>query len=139
MKRDIIIQKIYRILEHCKEIEFADLYGSVARGKATHLSDIDAGIFCKKYNHALISVIEKLEGKLVHALEIDRIDITVMNLVDPLLLYEIFTRGKLIFARDMKIYYREKARSFSLYPDHKRLIDFYYNNIKEKKGLSKYG
>ena len=137
--REKFIKELKKELKRHNEIEFALLYGSMAKGKITPLSDIDTGIFIRneklQNENRLIPFIEKIEKVVSEIAECDLADVTILNHADPLLKFKIFTTGIIIFCRDTKKYYFEKAMSYSLYQDYKYFLEFYYKKALEKLGI----
>lgn len=135
-----LIIKLKQALEQYQEIEFALLYGSYAKNKVTPLSDIDVALFIKKgliqNEQKIISFLTIIEKEIAFITESDAIDVSILNIADPLLRFQVFTTGKIIFYKEIKQYYFEKAKSFSLYQDYQYLLDFFYNNTKKQLGMS---
>ena len=110
-----------------EDIEFAVLFGSHAKRHSNKMSDIDIGIFLKNSNN-----VEEIGDKQIDITcavmrihKISNVDIVVLNLANPFLLFQIIKYCKLIYARDEKVFYRFKADSFLKYQDIKPMYDLY--------------
>ncbi len=110
--------KIKVALENHKEILFAYLYGSVARGDNSKRSDIDIGIFIdrnfKKHAFYEAEVAEEIEEYT----GLKNVEVIVLNDKSLRFLNQVLRYGKLIFSRD------EKERISFETDITKRYIDF---------------
>ncbi len=132
-----IITRLKGCFETAKNVLFAILYGSVARGGSTSESDIDVAI----YTTDEVGVDERIEliyriAKCIGVSE-DKVDVVVLGDSTPLeLRYKIFRDGILIFSRDIEFYRRYRDESISMYLDLKvalraaRYGEIYINKIK---------
>jgi len=126
MKEKIVnlVKKLKKCLKNEKDIVFAILFGSVARGNTTEESDIDIAIsFVERpdYNR-IIDLILKI-SRCLNARE-DKIDITIIDDKTPLeLRYKIIRDGILIFAKDIEKFKRFRDYSISLYLDFKEALE----------------
>ncbi len=78
-------KNIYKLLPKVKdylnahpEIIFAYLFGRLAKGKSTPLSDVDIAIYLSEESKAGQKKIEIL-GKIIELLETDEIDLVILN------------------------------------------------------------
>lgn len=105
-----ITQSIINCLETEQRIQAAYLYGSVADGTNTPLSDIDIGILM---NELAVDSIKKLdyelyiEAKLSGAIPGNKFDVRIINDAPILIKGKIITEGKLLLETN-----REKVRDF---------------------------
>ncbi len=109
--------KLRRVLEARPEMIFALLFGSVARGQATPLSDVDVGIFTERPMEllelgGLVSELEQAVGRPVDVVELHK---ALQR--RPALAYEAVAHGKLIFCRDEDRWVDFKYRTFLAYFD----------------------
>jgi len=109
--------------EEC--VELAYLFGSVAEGKATALSDIDIGVYLSR---GLTKVqrnrkrLEQIAG-LCDLLRTDRIDLQVLNDTSPVLSFEIIRPNVLVFERDSDLKVNVEQSIMSVYLDWKYYED----------------
>lgn len=115
--REALMARLRPVLEARPEVVFALLFGSVARGQATPLSDVDVGIYTEQ-------PLELLElGGLVNELEqvagcsVDVVELREALERRPALAYEAVAQGKLICCRDEDRWVDFKCRTFLTYFD----------------------
>ena len=93
-KFESIREYLKKIFEERPEVELAYLYGSVARGEANKLSDIDLAVYLEKgcdsgsVRMELVSEIASL---------IDDFDLVILNEARPLMAYNIVKDGIILF------------------------------------------
>jgi len=105
------------ISSFCEEehIELLVLFGSCAGGRVHPESDVDVAVKIK--GGTAISKLE-LIGRLSDVFEGKEIDLVVLTGdADPLLLYEIFFRGRLLYEARPGIFENERLRAWKLYLD----------------------
>ncbi len=115
--------KIKEILEKREDIIFALVFGSVAQGRQTVLSDVDVGIYM--VSDISLPEIGMITFELEKALK-TRVDLVVLNEIykkSPLVAFNIIKEGKLLFCRDNKVFIDFKRDTFRYYLDAKYLID----------------
>lgn len=119
------IDIIKNILSSLKEVEFAYLFGSYAKGDANQNSDIDIAIYIDKNYNTFDSKL-----KIHHKLEIElhkEIDIIVLNSIKNFdLLQDIFNDGILLkdSFNDARIMYElTKEHEIIDYREFKRILD----------------
>ena len=116
---ELIVKELLR----CDYIIFAFLFGSYAEKRATDISDIDVGIYTDKVVDlkdlgSLTANLEKSMGK--------KTDLLILNnlyKIKPVLLFEVISRGDLIFCRDNDKLTEFKKNVFLYYLDTKPLRD----------------
>jgi uncharacterized protein len=86
-----------RYLQARQDVAFAYLFGSVARGSATHLSDIDIAIYLTVQEFAEKRM--KILGDLIDILKTDNIDLVILNTA-PLSLKSKIIQTKKILAEN---------------------------------------
>lgn len=128
-------QKIKNILKKEKDIILAYLFGSVARGEMTLLSDIDIGILFDSGINAMqrLDIKLKLMGEISSACGLNKIDIVDMDKSSTLLNYNIIKHGKILRSVDENMRVRFETRMISRYLDEKyylrRHSDFFLKRI----------
>ncbi|MCL4540508.1 MAG: nucleotidyltransferase domain-containing protein, partial [Bacteroidetes bacterium] len=105
---------IKRISAHIQEfdVSFALLYGSVAAGTQTALSDYDIAVFCDDQD-VFIALLNSLLGEFP-GLPIDLTNLKGLSSVDY---YEIVSRAKILFIRDRRLYDTRKLKTMREYLD----------------------
>lgn len=90
-----ILLLLKRFLEEEKEVIFAYLYGSYARGKTHPFSDVDIAVYLREND---FKTYMRLLAKLP---EIGKeIDLRVLNDASPLFKYKVIKEGKLLVNKD---------------------------------------
>ena len=90
-----ILSLLKRFLEEEKEVIFAYLYGSYARGKTHPFSDVDIAVYLRENDFkTYMQLLAKLPeiGK--------EIDLRVLNDASPLFKYKVIKEGKLLVNKD---------------------------------------
>jgi len=119
------------IKRFCREngIELFVLFGSCTLGKIHPASDIDVAVKFKKGTD-----ISKLEliYRLDDLLDGKHIDLVILTAdTDPLLLYEVFSHGKLLYEEHPGIFERGKLRAWKLYIDTEKIREMQRKYLKE--------
>lgn len=110
-------------------IELLVIFGSCASGKRSPESDIDIAVGLGEGAQAL-----KLEWiyQLDDIFDGKDIDLVVLTAdTEPLLLYEIFLRGRVLYERHPGIFDAGRLRAWKLYIDTDRLRVMQKNYLKE--------
>ena len=92
------------------------LAGSVARGTATALSDIDLGVLCEGEFDP-----DALYLAIAPKLGTDRIDLINLRRASPVLAFEIARGGKLLFEREPGIFRDFQSLAYRRYCDTEKL------------------
>ena len=109
------------------EVVFAYLFGSLAKGKPTPLSDVDIAIFV---NGVVDFAETKLEilGRLTDILQTDEIDLVLLNIANLPLIHNVLKNHRLI--ADKKPFERHIFESLAM----RKYFDF---SIKESTMLKR--
>jgi len=75
LDRNKIIKKLKEYFKDKEEIEFAYLFGSVAKGEISKFSDIDVAVMCKNRCNIL-----RLMSEISRVLEFDEIDVVDLKI-----------------------------------------------------------
>ncbi|MBU4251971.1 MAG: nucleotidyltransferase domain-containing protein [Candidatus Omnitrophica bacterium] len=110
-----------------EDVEFALLFGSFASGRVNPMSDIDIAVYFRDGNDALRLGDRQVEitCAVMSIYKVNRADVVVLNRANPFLRFQIMKYGRLLYARDEKIFYRFKANSFGIYQDIKPMYHLY--------------
>lgn len=124
-----IIGKCKNILIEYENITFAYIFGSYAQGKIRVDSDIDIAIYLEKK----IDIETYLEIKMYLSETCKReIDLIILNDATPLLKYEVYKKGILLFTRDRAIETSYKVKILFEYNDIKRYLDLSYDRTIDR-------
>jgi predicted nucleotidyltransferase len=108
------------ILAH-RPVLLAYLYGSLARGQATPLSDVDIALVTEQPLPPLTRLDLELDVEVkLSALGISQVDVRVINQAPPVVRGRVVTEGRLLYCRDEKrrVDFESQARTqyFDLQP-----------------------
>ena len=109
------------------DVEFALIFGSVAQEKDSRISDIDVAVYFREGEDIL-----KLGDRQIDIIcavmklcKISRVDVVILNLANPFVKFQVIKYGRLLYARDEKVFYKFKAVSLGMYQDIKSMDDLY--------------
>ncbi len=97
------------------------LFGSIAKGRVTPLSDVDIAVLPAEGIDELLLVADLL-NIITKALRVseDKVDVLLLSRITSMpLLYEAVVKGILLYADDMKDYVDYRDRILSLYLDYR--------------------
>ena len=120
-------EQIKKYLAQQDDLNFALLFGSVAVGLDTPISDIDIAV-CFKEEKDILKLGERqidIICALMRICKHNRIDVVVLNLANPFLRFQVIKYGRLLYTEDMKVFYKFKAASLGKYQDIKQMYDLY--------------
>lgn len=90
-----LVELAERLFQRDPKVKFAYLFGSLAEGKVSPLSDIDLAVFLDgRLNHFDYRL--TLIGQIAESLRIERFDLIVLNNAPLLLSYEVVAKGRLL-------------------------------------------
>lgn len=112
-----LIPRAADYLQSCDDVLFAYLFGSLAKGPAVPLSDVDIAVYLSEKKSFSEKKMEML-GKLNDLLETDEIDLVIINAA-PLSL-EIKVLEKKILLVDKEPFFRHKYESIVM----RKYLDF---------------
>ena len=136
--RTEIFDILKEVMEKDKEVLFAYLYGSYAQDSIHFESDIDVAVYLKSADLKRYSKKEEeLTIELVTKIHKDRIDLRILNVLPPLLQYNVLKDGTPIFVRDDKERVDFETRVMNRFFELKPCIDEYYRmlSLKIKAGI----
>ena len=121
------------------KVALAFLFGSQAKEKATHLSDLDFAVVLSKnvplseYHQVRLSLLDQL-GRIIK----DKpLDIAILNNASPLLSQLVITQGKVIFCQDEDLRAAFQTKTLKNFDDafYLRKVYYYYleKRVKENK------
>jgi len=119
-----------------KEIKFAYLFGSLAKGKNNKLSDIDIAVFVdkkliyeKKHSYGYKA---SLITDLMSELNTDKIDLVILNEATPLLAHRVIRDGILIYCKDDRARINFQVRTIHEYIDTEKIRRIQEKYLKER-------
>ncbi len=127
-----------KIKDFCikNKIQLMVLFGSSASGKIRRANDIDIAV--KLEQNAEVSKLELIYG-LSELFSEKEIDIVVLTAdTDPLLLYEIFSNGRLLYEKYSDIFGKERLKAWKRYTDTKKIRIMQKKYLKEFSGKVSY-
>ena len=115
-------------------VEFAYLYGSVAEGRETEMSDLDIGIFIEEPGEFGLKELGRLKNELDRATGRE-VDLRVLNDSEIVFQHQVLSKGELIFSSN-----EEERVSFET-DVYKKYLDFKpffkkYSDVRRSKTLS---
>jgi predicted nucleotidyltransferase len=119
------------IRRFCEEngIELFILFGSRALGRIHPASDVDVAVkFRRRTDISKLELIYRLDD-LLDGKHVDLVILTADT--DPVLLYEVFSRGQLLYEEHPGIFEREKLRAWKLYIDTEKIREMQRRYLKE--------
>jgi len=124
-----LIEKLTAYFNTKSEIIAVYLFGSYAKGKEHHSSDIDIGLLFDSRDPVLLK--KEVDTVMLDLSRILRKDIhpVILNLAGEELLRQVFLKGKCILVRDPKKLAHYKMTAFS------RIVDFAYYKNQMQTGL----
>ncbi len=98
MISDRFSEKLQKVFIKYEQIAFAYLFGSVAAGEQTSLSDVDIAVCLKKGAHFSFEDTLHFQGDCCRVLKRNDVDVLVLNTTRNLLLLDnIIRNGKVIY------------------------------------------
>lgn len=131
--RENILQKIKMSLKTEKNVLFAYVYGSFARGEKDY-GDIDIAVFLGKIPKNSAPYEAKLGQKLERQTE-KPVEVRIMNSMPLLLKSRVFKDGKTIFSRNKKARVSFETALMSSYLDFSHLMQEFDQRRLERYGI----
>ena len=98
----MMMERIEKILEKHREILFAYLYGSRARGDYNDRSDIDVGVYLSRDFKPDIFYEARLSEEIEREAKVKNVEVVVLNNKPVRFLNQVLRYGRLILSRDEK-------------------------------------
>lgn len=134
----MMIEGLKKMLQTKKNIVFAYLYGSRAKGTSRPDSDIDIAIYLSEK----MTTDEYLDLKMELSEDLTKdVDLILLNEASPLLKFEVYQNHKVIFSKDKDAETSFKVKTIFEYNDFKKYIDYSHKKRinRIKKGVSSLG
>lgn len=121
------------------DIEFVLLFGSLASGRITPMSDIDVAVYFNGARNTLELADRQIDitCTIMRLCKINRVDVVILNAAHPFLKFQVVKYGRLLYVNNEKAYYQFKAHAFGLYQDIKPMYALY--NKMTRNNLMKHG
>ena len=137
-----LIERKRKLKEYAEKRGLVALYlfGSVAQGRATRLSDVDIAVLLP--HEDVENLFEKrlrLVVDLMELLEESDVDLVVLNEAPPLLAHRILTEGELLYSRDEGERARFEARKVLEYLDFKPVLELQHAYMRRRLKEGKFG
>ncbi len=118
-----IIEQLERFLEKREEIQFAILFGSIAKGTSNKLSDVDIAVMLAPdfKDSSPYGYQATLTADLMQELKRNDVDVVILNEAPILLKYEIMRYGDFIHIRDKQARIQFQVDTLNQYEDFKHL------------------
>ncbi|MHB8840378.1 MAG: type VII toxin-antitoxin system MntA family adenylyltransferase antitoxin [Candidatus Aquicultor sp.] len=136
-----LIKTIKQTVEVDRSISLAYLFGSVITGKLHPESDIDIGILFDSCPDRATCAREalSLSNRIAKELETDKIDLVVLNTADPLLMFEVATKGMPVYERQQGLASTFKLKAIKMHMDAAKFFELDKRAIKKFLGEMKPG
>jgi len=132
MERDSVIKILQEYYNEKSEVEFAYLFGSYAKGKNNHNSDVDVAVYLNEnfdgeffeYNFDEICKLQELLRK--------NADIVILNSAEPLLVHQVFRYGILIKGFGNRVLSEFRRLNFYKYLDQMHISKIIFEKNKQR-------
>jgi len=117
-----------------EEVVFAYLFGSVARGQAGPLSDVDVAVLAQEGldSRTLFDLRLRLLGDLMQQLGTESVDVVIMNQAPLALNYRVFRDGVQLYCRNRQRRVLYQADIVSRYLDFKPFLERYEHAVLDR-------
>lgn len=121
------VKKVKNYFVRQDDVSFALVFGSVATGRDTPISDIDIAVYFKEKKEALRLGERQIDCicALMRICKFSKVDVVVLNLANPFLGFQVIKYGRLIYAEDVRVFYKFKAAALGRYQDIRQMYDLY--------------
>ncbi len=130
------VEKLREVAQACG-LALVVLHGSRAEGRARPDSDADIAIWAFRRPFENGNWVWKVFEGLEEAIECPgRLDIAFLNSQSPILLYEVATRGKVLYEAEPGTFTRFCAYAAQLYDDHRPLFEEHQRYLRKPAARS---
>lgn len=118
-----IIEKLKKFFEEHKEVQFAVLFGSLAKGTANKLSDVDIAVMVAPQfeDDSPYGYQATLTADLMQLLKRNDVDVVILNEAPIALRYQVLRYGKFIHVWDKQARIQFQIDTINRYEDFKRI------------------
>lgn len=133
--RTKILQEIKKVIGKHREIAFAYLYGSLAKGEERKGSDVDIGVFLEKGFKKDVFYEARLALEIEREAKLKNVEVVVLNDRSLRFLNQILRYGKLIISKNEKERIRFEAFVTKSYIDFKPYYEEYDKLRMKRLGI----
>jgi predicted nucleotidyltransferase len=129
-----VSEKLRNFFKKREEVQFAIIFGSLAKGTTNALSDIDIAVMIDPsfkdttpygYNATLTS-------DLMQELKRNDVDVVILNKARIMLRYEILRHGKFIYIRDKQARIQFQINTINQYEDFKAIYRIHKETSQQR-------
>lgn len=119
-----ITDKLIKYFEEHEEIQFAILFGSLAKGKANKMSDVDIAVMVDpKFDEPFpFGYQAEIITNLMQVLKRNDVDVVILNKAPIALKHQILRYGKFIYIKDKQARIKFQVDTINQYEDYKVLF-----------------
>lgn len=125
------LERLEGLFEGYKDIVLVYLFGSVARGFETEMSDFDLAVLLSELPDELLDFYLDLMDELSVILG-NNVDIVLLNDAPPLLRHQVIKHGRVIYCRDEEERIRFESISEKMYLDLRPMYKSYNQRLLEE-------
>ena len=118
MDREELVRRATALLKADSRVEAAYLFGSLATGRETPLSDIDLAVLLTRVDMAeLVAIVKALTIALSRKLDSLKVDLVCLNFADLPIRFSVIKNGTLLFERNPRVRIRFEEQTVKEYID----------------------
>lgn len=128
-----ILKELARKFENNFDIRLIYIFGSFNSERMVPQSDLDIAILFGEGHdsYTLFRFAELFKLELLPKIQ-RKIDITILNLANPLLKYEVLKGGRIVFSKNEELSFKFERRAYQEYEDYCYLQKYYYERFEEE-------
>ena len=129
-----ITDKLKKYFENHEEIQFAILFGSLAKGKANKMSDVDIAVMVDpKFDKSFpFGYQAELITDLMQVLKRNDVDAVILNKAPIALKHEVLRYGKFIYIKDKQARIKFQIDTINQYDDYKMLFRVHEEAMRKR-------
>lgn len=133
-----VTELLARVLDAYPDVLVAYLFGSVARGEAGPLSDIDIAVLLREGEDPLDRRLA-LMADLAEATGIEHVDVVILNEAPVTLAYRVLRDGRLLLSRDERARIGHRARTVDRYLDMEPFRRVQAEGLRDRMSEGRFG
>ena len=129
-----IMEKLRDFFEGHREVQFAILFGSLAKGTENVLSDVDIAVMLAPQfkDTSPYGYQATLTAELMRELERSDVDVVILNKAPIALKYQVLLYGKFIYIGDKKARIQFQVDTINQYDDFKRIYQVHAEACRQR-------